>query len=123
MRDALAAVALNAPVRVRLGAPDTSRYTPHVETAVYFCCLEALSNVEKHAGENAIADVELREAGEALAFAVADDGEGFDAQCMNGPGSGLRNIRDRVAELGGAATVLGKPGVGTIVRGSIPLRI
>ena len=32
---------------------DVGRYPPEVEAAVYFCCLEALQNAGKHAGEGA----------------------------------------------------------------------
>ncbi len=78
LRDALTAVANNAPVRVRVHAPGITRYEPHVETAVYFCCLEALQNVEKHAGDGVSADVDLTCDGQALSFVVRDDGEGFD---------------------------------------------
>ena len=32
---------------------DVGRYPPDVEAAVYFCCLEAMQNAGKHAGEGA----------------------------------------------------------------------
>ena len=101
-------------------AEGITRCPPHVETAVYFCCLEALQNVEKHAGAGASADIDLSCDGEALSFVVRDNGDGFDPDAV-GSGAGLKNIRARVEELGGSATIAGRPGGGTEVRGSIPL--
>src|SRR5262249_61085630 len=40
----------SASVRVEAASPVASvRFAPPVETAVYFCCLEALQNAAKHA--------------------------------------------------------------------------
>ncbi len=120
--DALTAVASSAPLHVEVHAQDLARYPPHIETAVYFCCLEALQNVEKHAGERAAADIRLREEGSVLAFVIADDGAGFDPRKVS-VGSGLRNIRERVEELGGSTRIGGRPGGGTEVCGAIPLPV
>ena len=48
---ALSAVAARAPIRVSVQAGARSRYPPPVEATVYFCCLEALQNAGKHAGD------------------------------------------------------------------------
>ena len=37
------------------------RYADEIETAVYFCCLEALQNVRKHAGAGAHAEIRIAE--------------------------------------------------------------
>ena len=39
--------------RPTVEAEDVGRYPQQVEAAVYFCCLEALQNAGKHAGEGA----------------------------------------------------------------------
>ena len=67
------------------------RYGPEIEAAVYFCCLEAMQNAGKHAGDGrrgqgaacAEADGELR-------FEVRDDGDGFELDGRNGQRSRLR---------------------------------
>jgi len=53
-----------------------------------------------------------------LEFSVTDDGRGFDAARMP-PGSGLQNMEDRLAALGGSLTVVSSPGRGTVVSASV----
>ena len=64
--------------RPTVEAEDVGRYPQQVEAAVYFCCLEALQNAGKHAGEGSNAIVTVREDEGALLFEVTDDGAGFD---------------------------------------------
>jgi signal transduction histidine kinase len=88
--------------------------------AVYFCCLEALQNVAKHAGPDAPATVTLWEGEGRLSFEVRDSGVGFSP--INGPrGSGLINMRDRIEAVGGELTVSSQRARGTSVRGSVPI--
>ena len=56
----------------------SGRYPPQVEATVYFCCLEALQNAGKHAGDAASATIRVREEEGGLLFEVADDGAGFN---------------------------------------------
>ncbi len=111
------------PVTVQAGPP--GRYPADIEAAVYFCCLEAVQNACKHAGERATVRVRVREQPGALTFEVADDGAGFDAAGLaaagRGPGAGLANIADRVGALGGRLRVDSAPGQGTVVAGTIPV--
>ncbi len=118
--DALAAVARRTAMTVTLSAQGVGRCPPHIETAVYFCCLEALQNVEKHGGPAATVEIELCDDGRTLAFAVRDTGRGFNVD-RSGNGAGLGNIRSRVTELGGVATIEPRRHRGVEVRGSIPL--
>ena len=60
--------------------------------------------------------------GESSSFAVSDDGLGFDPETV-AAGSGLRNIRERVGELGGTMRIVSRPGGGSAVQGSIPLLV
>lgn len=118
--DALAAAALRAPIGTRVDAQGLGRYPPDVEATVYFCCLEALQNAAKHAGEGATVTVRVRASEGSLSFDVADDGSGFDA--VNGrAGVGMTNMRDRVGALGGSLRVDSEQGTGTTVSGTIPL--
>ena len=62
----------------------------------------------------------LGEEGGDLTFSVRDDGSGFDPrECR--PGSGLGNMTDRVAALGGELDITSAPSRGTLVAGRVPL--
>ncbi len=120
LRAALAEAVENAPVAGQLDSDGTGRYPAELEAAVYFCCLEALQNAAKHAGDGARATVRLSEDDCELRFEVADDGRGFDTAAING-NAGLQNMADRIGALGGGVTVESAPGSGTRVSGSVPL--
>jgi signal transduction histidine kinase len=92
-----------------------------VESAAYFCCLEALQNVAKHAGAAAGATLRLAIRDGALEFAIEDDGHGFDTR-SGSDGEGLINLHDRLAAVDGHAEISSAPGRGTTVRGHIPVR-
>ena len=53
-------------------------------------------------------------------FSVADDGPGFDPDTAPA-GSGLRNMGDRLAALGGSCHVGSSPGRGTTIAGRVGL--
>lgn len=59
-------------------------------------------------------------AGRRLCCEVRDDGAGFDVQTTP-VGSGLNNLRERLAAVGGTMTIDSAPGRGTTITGSIPL--
>jgi signal transduction histidine kinase len=116
---ALESQARKATVPVVVSADGISRYPQDVEAAVYFCCLEALQNIQKYA-QAARAWVRLAEADGALRFEVQDDGKGFDPASTR-RGSGLTNMSDRLDALGGGVDLESQPGAGTTLRGSIPV--
>ena len=62
---------------VRVGA--LPRLPEPIERTIYFCCLEALQNVAKHAGPGATATVRMHLDGRWVEFSVEDDGVGFSA--------------------------------------------
>jgi signal transduction histidine kinase len=116
---ALRAVGRRHPVQTTVEADGLGRYPPELETAVYFCCLEALQNAAKHASTASTVSITLVDDGAALRFAVRDDGIGFAAEVI-GAGQGLTNMRDRLAAVGGELTIESAPGEGTSVLGVIP---
>ena len=102
-------------------AEGIGRYPQQVEAAVYFCCLEALQNAAKHAGDGAEAMITVWEDEGALLFEVRDDGAGFDLATGAHDGHGFVNMGDRVGAIGGNISVESAPGQGTAIRGRIPL--
>lgn len=98
------------------------RYPPEIEAAVYFCCLEAVSNARKHAAAATIA-VRLSELDGNLHFTVQDDGPGFSPDKCGGAsaGRGLRNVTARIAAVGGRLAIRSVPGAGRTIEGSVPL--
>ena len=114
---ALASQAGRAPLPIAVDARGVGRYAQDIEAAVYFCCLEALQNVVKHAGARS-ASVTLTPVDGGLRFAVADDGCGLGAEVAMG--AGLTNMTDRLDALGGALTILSAPGEGCTIVGRLP---
>ena len=120
LREALSAAARSSPTTVSVRASRIGRYPEEVEVAVYFCCLEAIQNVVKHAGPDATAIVTLSQDGRYLRFEVHDTGVGFDS-VHDGTGSGLANMRDRIEAVGGVVEITGRRAGGTSVRGRVPV--
>jgi signal transduction histidine kinase len=118
---ALSAQARKALLPVQVEAEDIGRYSQDIEAAVYFCCLEAVQNVAKYAQATTVT-IRLKRAGEDLQFTVSDDGQGFDS-AITVRGSGLQNMADRLAALGGDLDVSSKPGEGTTVTGVVPAAV
>lgn len=116
---ALRAATMVSPVPVHLVDRTTRRPPPDVEAAAYFCCLEAVQNAVKHAAATRI-EVQLADDAQSLSLCVRDDGRGLPGGTPPS-GSGLANMRDRVDAVGGALTVTGNPGTGTVVAARIPL--
>jgi signal transduction histidine kinase len=106
---------------VQVQAREVGRYEAQVESAVYFCLLEALQNVLKHAEGARHVVLRLDGAGDnELRFSVRDDGAGADDRGIE-PGAGLTNMRDRMAAVGGDVSITSLRAVGTTVRGRVPV--
>jgi signal transduction histidine kinase len=116
---ALEAQARKAAVPVSVDADGIGRFPQDVEATVYFCTLEALTNVAKYAGASQ-ASIRLANGNGELRFEVRDDGRGFDPG-ETGYGTGLQGMADRLAALGGSLSVDSAPERGTIVAGSVPV--
>jgi len=118
--EALRSAGERSPVNVSVEANGLGRYSQEVEAAVYFCCLEALQNIGKYAGEGVHATVKVWEQQGGLLFEVSDDGAGFDVRSGK-VGAGFTNMSDRVGAIGGNLRVTSAVGQGTTIAGTIPL--
>ena len=116
---ALNAQASKSALPVTVDADGIGRLGQDAEAAVYFCCLEALQNTAKYAHASQ-ARICLQARDGALRFTVSDDGAGYDAR-HTPMGSGLRNMADRLAALGGGLEVRSAPGQGTTIAAHLPI--
>lgn len=117
--EALRAAAGRAPLPTTVAAEGVGRYGQDAEAAVYFCCLEAIQNAGKHAGDGATVTVELAPGDDELRFTVVDDGAGFDL-AGGVRGQGFVNMADRLGAIGGSVEVWSAPGEGTRITGRLP---
>ena len=118
--EALPAAAARAALPT-IAEVNVGRHPQEVEAAIYFCCMEALQNAGKHAGDNASVLVRVWEEPRSLHWEVSDDGQGFDQTEGAGDGHGFANMRDRMGAFGGTVTVVSVRGQGTSIHGSAPL--
>jgi PAS domain S-box-containing protein len=116
LRPAVEALALRAPLAVRVETAIEGRLPEPVEATAYYVVAEALANVNKHAGaRNATVKLSLERDG--LLIGVMDDGVGGADE----EGHGLRGLADRVEALGGTLTVDSPERSGTRVLARVPL--
>lgn len=118
-REANDAGALRVGVRVDGAAvplPEAAK------TALFRVSQEALANVGKHAQARQV-DIELAFASDGIYLSIDDDGKGFEVdrvQLDPHRGIGLRNMRERLASIGGSFEVRSAVGKGTSLRSHVP---
>lgn len=96
-----------------------------VDVALYRVVQEALTNVRKHAGRGASAEVRLRFSPEAVEVEVSDDGTRQTLAAVGstskGGGLGLRGMRERIGAVGGDVSTRRRERGGYLVRATVPL--
>lgn len=118
LADALRAANYRSPQPCTVIDGGITRYSNEVESAVYFCCLEALQNAAKHAGPDAEITIRLEPFDDGLRFQVTDDGTGFDRD-RAAPSHGFQNMADRMGAIGGSLSIASEPGAGTVISGTV----
>jgi len=94
--------------------------TPEVRHHLFLTAREAANNILKHAAAHEV-QFTMRTRGAVFEMCIEDDGRGFDvARAAQKDRNGLRNMRARLAEIGGAIDIESEPGH-TVVRISMPL--
>ena len=117
LRSAITALAARSPVPVTLELADDAVADAAIETALFYVCSEALTNIAKHSGATHGA-IRLMCASGELVLVINDNGQGG----ANGEGSGLGGLRDRMATFGGSLAVRSSPGGGTVIAAAVPIR-
>jgi signal transduction histidine kinase len=120
---ALAGIAAQAPLPVRLRVELGGRCAPGIEAVAYFVVSEALTNVAKHARASQ-AEVTVDRDGDRLRVVVSDDGRGGatldPADPAGGGGSGLRGLAQRAAAVDGRLRLDSPPGGPTTISVELP---
>src|ERR1035437_5242984 len=112
-----------ATVETDLKAPG-DRLNPTQQTAVLRIVQEALQNVRKHAASSRTV-VSTRLEATNWILEVSDNGRGFDVSAVAARGRrnfGLQFMRERAELIGAQFEVRSRPGGGTVVSLSIPVR-
>jgi signal transduction histidine kinase len=116
LAEAVRALALDSPQRVRFTGELPSRPPGPVESAAYFAVSELLANVSKHAAARE-AWIDIRHSGGVLRISVGDNGHGGADPAK---GSGLRGIERRLGAFDGVVAVSSPQGGPTVVNMEIP---
>ncbi len=115
---AVETLAKGAPLPVVTHGSSDQRLAPQIEANAYFFVAEALTNAAKHARASRV-DIDLRICGAELVLDVADDGIGGAA--LDGSGTGLSGLQDRISALDGRFSLDSPPGGGTRLHAVIPM--
>ncbi|MFG2793096.1 sensor histidine kinase [Streptomyces sp. NPDC048419] len=93
-----------------------------VGLAAYRVIQEALTNVQKHAGTEAKAEVSVVRVGPNVEITVLDNGAAEDDEPVSGGGHGLLGMRERVTALRGTLTTGPRYGGGFRVHAILPVK-
>jgi signal transduction histidine kinase len=112
---------LNSVIDVELRAPErVPELGEHRRGELLKVVREALSNVARHSGATRVL-LTIEPIGDLLELVVADNGSGFAVDEDPGPShQGLRNMRERVMDLGGLLEVRSVAGDGTRITIRVP---
>ncbi len=115
---------LNATnLRCRLDVPDDLPPVPMDLPArrnLLLAVKEAVRNAARHSGGDELC-LQIRMADHTLRVEVADNGKGFAPEAARGLRNGLRNMRERLADIGGTCRLTSVPGQGSRVIFTLPL--
>jgi signal transduction histidine kinase len=104
-----------ADVRCRLDFPEQSpprELSTDLRHNLFLVIKEALHNIVKHARASEVW-LRIKYSGLALDIVVGDNGRGFEREPDDALADGLRNMRQRMADIGGECRVESQPGAGT----------
>jgi signal transduction histidine kinase len=120
--DELVGTFRSAGLHVEVARADQGTRLPAaVDLAAYRVIQEALTNVQKHAGEGAKAEINVVRVGPDIEITVLDDGTGEDESGAGG-GHGLLGMRERVTALRGTLTTGPRYGGGFRVHAILPVK-
>lgn len=110
----LTAVEGRSDVKARLISQGEFSFSRERERAMYFIAEEALNNILKHAQVQSVL-VKLYRRGKRVYLDIIDDGCGFDPAAIQSGGRGLRNMKERAAQIGATFKITSGKNKGTKV--------
>jgi signal transduction histidine kinase len=117
---ALRSAVAGSAMPVTIDTDGLARLPAPVESALYFCGIEAVQNAAKHSGADLVG-VRVEENSQRWQLTVTDDGTGFDpTEPAAAAGMGLANMRDRLDAVGGTVEVASCEATGTTVTAVVP---
>jgi signal transduction histidine kinase len=120
--DELTGTFRSAGLHIEVARADQATSLPAaVDLAAYRIIQEALTNVQKHAGPRAKAEVSVVRVGPNIEITVLDDGSG-EHEIQDGGGHGLLGMRERVTALRGTLTTGPRYGGGFRVHAILPVK-
>jgi signal transduction histidine kinase/ligand-binding sensor domain-containing protein len=111
-------------IRCRLDLPEhppALNVPADIRHNLFLAVKEALNNIVKHAAAKEVrlgVDVSNGK----LRVVVTDDGQGFESPPQDAWADGLRNMRQRMAEIGGECSIESHAGSGTTITFDVPWR-
>ncbi|MGJ8545282.1 MAG: cache domain-containing protein [Sulfitobacter sp.] len=97
-----------------------NRLDNEAKIALYRIAQEALTNIERHAQASKV-DITLFGHRRGASLIITDNGRGMGAEAQANAGLGLRNMQERVEQLGGVLRLRAAPSGGTTVEATVPL--
>lgn len=113
-----------AEIKCRVDLPDNIpdvAVSPEARHNLFLVVKEALNNVTRHARAGEV-HLTIALSGREMTMALDDNGCGFNGETDNASADGLRNMRQRMEELGGRFELQSRPGAGTRVAFFCPLQ-
>jgi two-component system sensor histidine kinase UhpB len=100
-------------------AADLPTLSAETELAVYRVTQESLTNVARHAHASRV-ELSLEAGPQSVVLRIVDDGRGIAAPASQNGSGGIRGMRERAVDVGGALAVKPGPGGGVEVRLEVP---
>lgn len=111
-----------AGIRCRLDFPESTparELSTDVRHNLFLAIKEALNNIVKHAHATGVW-LRVSATDDGLRIRIEDNGCGFDQPPQDAWADGLRNMRQRMAEIGGECRIESKTGAGTQISFELP---
>ncbi len=118
LEPALSTLAAKTPITTSVRVMVADRLPAAAETMLYFAAAELLTNAAKHSGAQSVAITVVGDAHADVQLIVTDDGRG--GASLNGAGSGLRGLAERIRVVDGQLSVLSPIGGPTTITVWLP---